>query len=91
MKTMRKIVQIFITVFSILKISPSAAELRRDMVSKLPKDTKTYARIFKINDNYVIFEMIKAKTCSDVFNITLYDFNKKKTTKLQDFETYNYM
>lgn len=91
MKTMRKIVQIFITAFSILKISPSAAELRRDMVSKLSKDTKTYARIFKINDNYVIFEMIKAKTFSDVFNITLYDFNKKKTTKLQDFETYNYI
>lgn len=43
------------------------------------------------NDNYVVFEMIKAKTFSDVFNITVYDFNEKKTTKLQDFETYYYM
>lgn len=83
--------QIFITAFSILKISPPAAELRRDTLSKSPKDTKTYARVLKINDNYVIFEMIKAKTFSDVFNITVYDFNEKKTTKLQDFETYNYM
>ena len=73
MKTMRKIVQIFITAFSISGVFAASS------------CTSSRQRCL------VIFEMIKAKTFSDVFNITLYDFNKKKTTKLQDFETYNYM
>ncbi len=41
-------------------------------------------------DDYVIFEMIKAKSTSDIYNMFVYDFTEKTVTELESFKE-NYL